>query len=100
MIWQRNFLSTYYQGHLNNIIGLRAKQCYTTTQRNKNGKLSIKLNIYYFELVQYFQQNMCLKIKKHAVHNIHKLAWAPKLVGTPGNFPVCPYVKTALHIIK
>jgi len=26
----------------------------------------------------YFQQSQCLNIKKHAVHNIHILAWGPR----------------------
>ena len=37
--------------------------------------MSIKLNIYL--LYWYFQQNQCLNIKKHVVHNIHGLAWGP-----------------------
>ena len=37
-----------------------------------------------------------LSIKKHAVHNIHRLAWASMPMGAPGNCPVCPCVKTAL----
>ena len=39
----------------------------------------------------YFQQNQCLNIKKHIVHNKYRLAW-----GTLENCPVCPCVKTAL----
>ena len=37
--------------------------------------MSIKLNICL--LHWYFQQNYCLSIKKHAVYNIHILAWGP-----------------------
>ena len=38
-------------------------------------------------LYWYFQQNQCLNLKKkHAVHNIHRLARS----GTPGNCPACP----------
>jgi hypothetical protein len=44
--------------------------------------MSIQLNIYL--LYWYFQENQCLNIKKHAVHNIHILAWAPMIVGPPG----------------
>ena len=31
----------------------------------------------------YFQQNQCLNIKKHAVYNIHRLAWDPYDRWTP-----------------
>ena len=59
-------------------------------------KWSIKLNIYLLYLD--FQQNQCLNIKKHAVHNIHRLAWGPIYAcGPPGNCPVWPCVNTALH---
>jgi len=34
-------------------------------------------------LYWYFQQNQCLNIKKHAVHNIHRLAWNPYARGVP-----------------
>ena len=49
--------------------------------------MSIKLNIYL--LYWYFQQNLCLRIEKHAVYNIHRLAWAPMLVG-PSQLPSVP----------
>jgi len=39
---------------------------------------------------RYFQQAQSLNIRKHAVHNIHRLA---------GNCPACPCVKTALSYI-
>jgi hypothetical protein len=62
-------------------------------------KWSIKLNIHVYLLYLHFQQNQCLNIKKHAVHNIHRLAWGLiyMLVGAPGNCPVWPCVDTALH---
>jgi len=41
-------------------------------------------------LYWYFQQNQCLNIKKHIVHNRHRLAWSPS-----DNCPVCPCAKTA-----
>jgi hypothetical protein len=53
---------------------------YTTTDRNKYVNV-IKLNMYL--LYWYIQQNQCLNIKKHDVHNI---AWAPMLAGPPGNY--------------
>jgi len=40
----------------------------------------------------------CLNIKKHAMHNIHRLAWAPMVMGRSGNCPAFPYVKTALIV--
>ena len=40
----------------------------------------------------YFQQNQCLNIKKHAVHNIHILAWGPRATAQRAH-------KTALLII-
>jgi len=57
--------------------------------------MSIELNIYL--LFWYFQQNQCLSINKHALHNIHRLAWDPSYArGIPGNCPACPFSKTAL----
>jgi len=47
-------------------------------------------------LYRYFQQNQCLNIRKHVVHNIHRLAWSPYARGTSGNCTACPCVKTAL----
>ena len=48
----------------------------------------------------YFQQNKCLNIKKkHAVHNIHRLAWATMVVGPPDKYLACPRVKTALGLL-
>jgi hypothetical protein len=38
----------------------------------------------------YFQQNQCLNIKKHAVHNIHRLAWGSYACETPGQLPNVP----------
>jgi len=41
--------------------------------------------------------------KKHAVHNIYRLALgiyvhgAPMLVVSPGNYPACPCAKMALY---
>jgi hypothetical protein len=45
-----------------------------------------KIKHVFIVLVQkmYFQQNQCFNIKKHAVHNIHRLALAPMLVGIRG----------------
>ena len=51
-------------------------------------------------LYWYFQQNQCLNIKRHTVHNIHILSWGTMLVGSPDNCPVCPYAKTALMRIN
>ena len=52
--------------------------------------MSIELNIHL--LYWYFQLNQCLNIKqKHAVHNIHILAWDPRATS-------CPCVKTALYV--
>jgi len=87
------------QGRLNNILGPGKNSALgplPTQPLTATGiKLSIILNIYL--LYWYFQQNQCLNIKKHAIHNIHRLAWAPMLVGAPGNCPSCPCVKTALN---
>jgi hypothetical protein len=49
---------------------------------------SIKLNIYL--LYWYFQQNQCLTIKRHAVHNIHISAWGPYARGAPAQLPSVP----------
>ena len=46
-------------------------------------------------MYSYFQQNQCLNIKKHAVHNIQILPWGPMFMRPPGNCPACPCVKTA-----
>ena len=42
----------------------------------------------------------CLNIKNHAVHSIHKLGWGPCSRWTPGNWPACPCVKTALISVE
>ena len=54
----------------------------------------IKLNI----LIWYWniQQNQCLYIKKHVVHNIHRLTWGSYARGPPGNCPAYPCTKTGL----
>jgi predicted membrane channel-forming protein YqfA (hemolysin III family) len=62
-------------------MGPRAKQCtggpyYTNNCMNKQTNLMIKLNIYL--LYWYFQQNQCLNIKTHVIHNIHRLSWGPR----------------------
>ena len=49
--------------------------------------MSIKFNIYLS--YWYFQQNQCLNINKHVIHNIHRLTW-----DTYGNR--VPSAKTAL----
>ena len=69
-------INIHGQDRLSSTIGPGAMQCtgaptYTTTHWNKT-KWWIKLNIYL--LYWYFQQIQCLDIKKHAVHNIHRLA--------------------------
>ena len=47
----------------------------------------------YWYWYMYFQQNQCfLNINKHAIHNIHRI---PLLMG---NCPVCPCIKTELHV--
>jgi hypothetical protein len=38
-------------------------------------------------------------IKQHVVHNIHRLAGVPMVVGPPGNCPVFPCVKKALVML-
>ena len=53
-----------------------------------------KINIYL--LYWYFQQNECLSIKKHVIHNIHRLAWGLYIRGALGNCPVFPCIKTVL----
>jgi hypothetical protein len=62
------------QGHLNSIIGPWPGQSSAWGPYLHNRSNEIELNIYI--LYWYFQQNQCLNIKKHAVHNIHRLAWA------------------------
>ena len=64
--------------------------------------MSIELNIYL--LYWYFQQNQCLNIKKHALHNIHiielnihRLAWP--LCSWGPRTTACPYIKMTLNII-
>ena len=44
----------------------------------------------------YFQENQCSNIKKHAIHNINRLAWTPICSWTLGSCPACSCVKTAL----
>jgi hypothetical protein len=80
----------FTQGCLNSIMGPRAKQCtggpyYTNNCMNKQTNLMIKLNIYL--LYWYFQQNQCLNIKTHVIHNIHRLSWGPYVRGAPGQLP-------------
>jgi hypothetical protein len=50
--------------------------------------MSIELNISL--LYWYFQQNQCLSIKRHAVHNIHRFAMGPYTRGAPGQLPSVP----------
>ena len=78
------------QGRLNNILGPGKSSPLgpLPTPLTATGiklLLSIILNIYL--LYWYFQQNQRLNIKKHAIHNIHRLAWALMLVGSLGNCP-------------
>ena len=58
--------------------------------------MSTTLSIY---LLWYVQDNQGVNIKKHAVHNMHRLAWGNMLVGPAGNCPACPCVKTTLMLI-
>jgi hypothetical protein len=80
------------QGRLNSIIDHRAKQCtgahtFTITSRNK----TVNVDKHYLNLLYwYFQQNLWLNIKKHAVHNIHRLAWGSYARGAPGQLPSIP----------
>ena len=41
-------------------------------------------------LYWYFQQIQCLSIKKHAVHNIHRLTWGLYARRAPGHMPGAP----------
>ena len=65
------------QERLNSSIGPWEKQCngtptYTTSLVNKTINVDqIKHNLLYW----YFQQNQCLCIKKHAMHDIHRSSW-------------------------
>jgi hypothetical protein len=48
-------------------------------------QMLVKSNIYLLYL--YFQQNQSLNIKKHAIHNKHRLAWGPSARTAPGQLP-------------
>ena len=50
--------------------------------------MSIKLNIYL--LYEICQQNQCLSIKKHDVHDIHRFVWGPYTCGAPRQLPNVP----------
>jgi hypothetical protein len=43
--------------------------CFSIYMVQNSGELNRNL------LYWYFQENQCLNIKKHAVHNIHRLTW-------------------------
>ena len=79
--------SSLRQGRPNSIVGPRTKTCtgYLPTQplTGIKRKWSIKLNLCI--LYWYLQQNQCLNIKTHAVHNIHRLA-CPCLKITTGHY--------------
>jgi hypothetical protein len=76
-ITQKNYRLSNMQGHLNCIIGPRQRSALGPYLHYHS--MSIELNIYL--LYWYFYQNQCSSIKKHAVHNIHRLTWAPRLMG-------------------
>jgi hypothetical protein len=59
----------------------------------KTYKWSLKLNIHF--LYWYFQQNQCLKIKKYAVYNIHRLARGSFACVTTGQLSIEPILKIA-----
>ena len=48
----------------------------------------------------YFQQNQCLIIKKHGIHNIHALALGPYGCEAPGQLPGVPMQHGCPHIIS
>ena len=91
-------LIAHHQGHLNNIISPRAKQytgahTYITTHTTVNAD-----KIKHIFIVLVLTTKSMFKHKKHAVHNTHRLAWGPYIVGPLGNCPVCPWVKTVMPI--
>ena len=54
---------------------------HTSTNRNKTANVD---RIKHKFIVLVFQQNQCLNIEKHAVHNIHRFAWGPYFRGALG----------------
>jgi hypothetical protein len=76
------------QGRHTSIIGPRTKQCigaptYTNTHRNKSVIVD-KIKHIFIKLV--LPTKSVLKtLKKHAVHNIHRLEWEPMVVGPRAN---------------
>jgi hypothetical protein len=97
----RRFIINITQGHLNSIIDTGkvvhwGPYTYTTTHRNKTANMD---NIKHIFIILIFPTKSVFKnIKKHAIHNIHRLAWGLMLVGPPLNCPTCPCTKTALCI--
>ena len=57
----------------------------------------IKLNK--FLLNWYFQQNPCLNIKKHVVHNMYKLAWGLRATAQRAN-ALRRHCRVGLHNLK
>ena len=60
-------------------------------------------NIYYLFIVfvhLYFQQNQCLNIKKHAIHNTHILAWDPRATTQPVHALRRHCVQVFIHFIE
>jgi hypothetical protein len=90
-----------HQGRLNSIIGPGQSSAlgpYLDNHRNKNVNVDKIKHIIYL-LYLYFQQNQCLIIKKHAIHNLHALAWGPYGCEAPGQLPGVPmhYDGTVQH---
>ena len=46
-----------------------------------------------------FQQNRCLNIKKHTVHNVHTLAWGLYSCGPSGQLPFVPMRQVNILIL-
>ena len=90
----------YIQGRLNSTIG--PGQSCALGPLPKQPLTGIKLifdKIKHIFIILIFPTKSVFKnIKKHAIHNIHRLAWGLMLVGPPLNCPTCPCTKTALCI--
>ena len=67
------------QGRLNSIIGPGQNSALwpMPIQPLTGVKLQMSIELNINLLHRYFQQDACLNIKKHAVHNIHRLPWGP-----------------------
>jgi hypothetical protein len=83
----------YIQGHLNNIIGPRAKQytgthIYTTTHRNKTVNVDKIKHIF---IVLVFPSKSVFKhLRNHALHSIHRLSRGVYAHGAPKQLPSVP----------